>query len=72
MPRELKVEVAYFIGKVYQCSREALAMLVASQALIIFVDFLDLNFDDNKDLIMIAIDSFLVLFDTSHQTSGLS
>ena len=70
MPRELKVEVAYFIGKVYQCSQEVLAMLVSSQALEIFVGFLDLNFTENKDLFMIAIDSFLVLFDADHPTKG--
>ena len=69
MPRELKDEVAYFIGKVYQCSREVLAMLVVAQALDIFVGFLELDFSDNKDLIMIAIDSFLVLFDSTHQPS---
>jgi hypothetical protein len=45
-------------------------MLVSSQALEIFVGFLDLNFTDNKDLFMIAIDSFLVLFDADHPTKG--
>ena len=44
-------------------------MLVVSQALDIFVGFLELDFTDNKDLIMIAIDSFLVLFDSTHQPS---
>ena len=46
-------------------------MLVASQALQIFVGFLDLSFEENKDLIMISIDSFLHLFDANHQTTGL-
>jgi hypothetical protein len=45
-------------------------MLVSSQALEIFVGFLDLNFTENKDLFMIAIDSFLVLIDADHPTKG--
>ncbi len=37
-------------------------MFIASNGLQILVDFLEFDFQENKDLIMIAIDSFLVLF----------
>ena len=63
MPREIKVEVAYFIGQLFQYSRELLGLFVASQGHLIQIQFLDLDYGANMDLIMIAIDSFLVMFE---------
>ena len=40
-------------------------MLISNQGLQILIDFLDFPYEDNKDLVMLAIDSFLVLFDDS-------
>lgn len=61
--RNFLVETAYFIGQVYSTSREALQMLIAANGLKIMNSFMKLPWADNKDLIMIAIDSFMVIFD---------
>ena len=38
-------------------------MFISNQGLTVLVSFLALPYDENKDLVMLAIDSFLVIFD---------
>jgi hypothetical protein len=38
-------------------------MFISNQGLQILIDFLEFDFEENKDLVMLAIDSFLVMFD---------
>ena len=62
--KEIKVEVAYFILKAYVTSNEAVMMIFASQGVLILRQFLDMTeFEENKLLIFMAIDVFLLHFD---------
>lgn len=38
-------------------------MFISNSGLQILIEFLDLNFEENRDLVMLAIDSFRVIFD---------
>jgi len=38
-------------------------MFISNQGLQILIEFLNLNYDENKDLIMLAVDSVLVIYD---------
>lgn len=38
-------------------------MFISNQGLQILINFLSLDYEENKDLVMLAIDSFLVIFD---------
>ena len=63
MPREIQIEVAYFIGHVYQSrgdkSQEVLSLFMACKGYKMYVNFLALSFKENQDLIMLSIDAFL-------------
>ena len=65
-PKEIKVEVAYFILKAYVTSSEAVMMIFANQGYKILSQFLNASkFQDNKYLIFMAIDVFSLHFDQS-------
>ena len=65
-PKEIKVEVAYFILKAYVTSNDAVLMIFANQGYKILREFFNFsNFEDNKLLIFMAIDVFLLHFDQS-------
>lgn len=38
-------------------------MLISNQILQLLIDYIDINYEENKDLVMLSLDSFLVLFD---------
>ena len=60
----MRVEIAYFIGQVFQDSKHLLLdFYLACGGYKIQLAFLELEYATNTDLIMIAIDSFLVIFD---------
>lgn len=68
-PKEIKIEVAYFILKAYVTSNEAVIMIFANQGYKILGQFLSFDrFEDNKLLIFMAIDVFLLHFDQSIQS----
>ena len=38
-------------------------MFISNHGLNILIEFLSLNYEENKDLVMLAIDSFVVIYD---------
>mmetsp|Transcript_20992 Transcript_20992/g.24213 ORF Transcript_20992/g.24213 Transcript_20992/m.24213 type:complete len:83 (+) Transcript_20992:368-616(+) len=57
-PKNIRNEVAFFIGIAYlknKC-KESMQMILAAGGLEIVVNFIDENFNENVDIIMIAID----------------
>lgn len=68
-PKELKVEVAYFLMKAYVTSNEAVMMIFANKGYKILGQFLEISeYESNKLLIFMAIDVFLLHFDQSIQS----
>ncbi len=61
--REIRVESAYFIGQLSQNPGLALQIFVGSGGLEVIVNFLDINYGENKDLILMAIDCISLLKD---------
>ena len=62
-PKEIKVEVAYFLLKAYVTSNEAVMMIFASEGYKILGQFLQIQeYEENKLLIFMAIDVFLLHF----------
>lgn len=61
--REVKVEIAYFIGQIFQDPKHLMSSYLACEGYRIQLAFLDLAYATNTDLVMIAIDSFLVIFE---------
>ena len=63
-PKEIKVEVAYFILKAYVTSNDAVMMIFANQGYKILAQFLTISeFHESKLLVFMAIDVFLLHFD---------
>lgn len=68
-PKEIKIEIAYFILKAYVTSNETVMMIFANQGYRILGQFLSISgFEENKLLIFMAIDVFLLHFDSSIQS----
>jgi len=61
--REVKIEVAYFIGQMFQNSRESIQMFISCNGLSILLGLMNLDSIENIDLVMLALDSVQVIFD---------
>ncbi len=60
--REILIEIAFFIGQLFQSSSTALKMFLSCDGIRILASFLSLFYEDNQDLIMLSIDSFTVFW----------
>ena len=64
-PREVRVEAAYYLGQLaYSGCTTTLRIFIASGGFKALVELLDLNYEENKDLICVAIDSLFIIFGT--------
>jgi serine/threonine protein kinase len=61
--RELRVEAAYLIGQLCHSSQELLKLFLSGGGLEALPRLLDTNYDENRDLVMLAIDCMLVMVD---------
>ena len=61
--REVRVEAAYYLGQLAYSSSMTLQIFIASGGFKALVELLDLNYDENKDLICLAVDSLVLIFD---------
>jgi serine/threonine protein kinase len=59
--RELRVEAAYLIGQLCHSSQELLKLFLSGGGLEALPRLLDTNYDENRDLVMLAIDCMLVM-----------
>eukprot|EP00359_Climacostomum_virens_P006533 CAMPEP_0204904778 /NCGR_PEP_ID=MMETSP1397-20131031/5049_1 /ASSEMBLY_ACC=CAM_ASM_000891 /TAXON_ID=49980 /ORGANISM="Climacostomum Climacostomum virens, Strain Stock W-24" /LENGTH=961 /DNA_ID=CAMNT_0052073597 /DNA_START=1865 /DNA_END=4748 /DNA_ORIENTATION=+ len=66
--RELRVEAAYLIGQLCHSSSVTLKLFLAGGGLEILVNLLDTNYDEHKDLVMLALDCMLVIVDAESCT----
>lgn len=66
--RELRVEAAYLIGQLCHSSLVSLKLFLAGGGLEILVNLLDPNYEDHKDLVMLALDCMLVIVDSESCT----
>jgi hypothetical protein len=55
-PREIRIESAFFVVQVFTYSKTAIKLFVSAGGIPVFAKFLDLNFEDNKDINFMAID----------------
>jgi serine/threonine protein kinase len=67
-PRELRVEAAYLIGQLCHSSPVSLKLFLAGGGLEILVKLLDPNYEEHKDLVMLALDCMLVIVDAESCT----
>ena len=61
-PRYVRVEAAYYLGQLAR-GITTLQIFIASGGFKALVELLDLNYEENKDLICLAIDSLIWIFD---------
>lgn len=61
--RELRVEAAYLIGQLCHSSQELLKLFLSGGGLEALPRLLDTNYEENRDLVMLAIDCMLVMVD---------
>ena len=59
--RELRVEAAYLIGQLCHSSSELLKLFLSGGGLEALPRLLDTNYEENRDLVMLAIDCMLVM-----------
>ena len=62
--RDIRVEAAYFLGQLVYASQSILQIFIAAGGFKALVELMDLNYEENKDLICLAIDCLIVIFDT--------
>ena len=60
-PREIRIEAAFFVVQVFTYSKTAIKLFVSAGGIPVFAKFLDLNFEDNKDINFMAIDCINLL-----------
>jgi len=63
-PRNIRVEAAYYIGNLIR-DNSRLKFFISSGGLKALVHLLDLNYKENNDIIHVALDSLVWIFDTS-------
>lgn len=86
-PREIRLEAAAFVQQMYQTSTLTLQMFVSAGGLNVLVEFLEDDYEDERDLVLIGVNGIWSVFDlqvrapwincqlhhphTNHSLSGL-
>ncbi|KAK2739121.1 hypothetical protein FQN57_006687 [Myotisia sp. PD_48] len=67
-PREIRLEAAAFVQQMYQTSTLTLQMFVSAGGLNVLVEFLEDDFEDERDLVLIGVNGIWSVFEL--QVSG--
>lgn len=76
---EIRLEAAAFVRQMYQTSTLTLQMFVSAGGLNVLVEFLDEDYDEARDLVLIGVNGIWNVFElqvnsttSSHSTSSLT
>jgi serine/threonine protein kinase len=67
-PREIRLEAAAFVRQMYQTSTLILQMFVSAGGLTVLVDFLEDDYDDDKELVLIGVNGIWSVFELQGST----
>lgn len=67
-PREIRLEAAAFVRQMYQTSRLILQMFVSAGGLSVLVDFLEDDYDDDRELVLIGVNGIWSVFELQGST----
>lgn len=67
-PREIRLETAAFVRQMYQTSMLILQMFVSAGGLSVLVDFLDDDYDDDRELVLIGVNGIWSVFELQGST----
>lgn len=62
-PREIRLEAAAFVQQMYQTSTLTLQMFVSAGGLNVLVEFLEDDYEDERDLVLIGVNGIWSVFD---------
>lgn len=67
-PREIRLEAAAFVRQMYQTSVLILQMFVSAGGLSVLVDFLEDDYDDDRELVLIGVNGIWSVFELQGST----
>ena len=67
-PREIRLEAAAFVRQMYQTSTLTLQMFVSAGGLTVLIDFLEDDYDDDRELVLIGVNGIWSVFDLQGST----
>jgi serine/threonine protein kinase len=67
-PREIRLEAAAFVRQMYQTSTLILQMFVSAGGLSVLVDFLEDDYDDDRELVLIGVNGIWSVFELQGST----
>ena len=67
-PREIRLEAAAFVRQTYQTSTLILQMFVSAGGLTVLVDFLEDDYDDDRELVLIGVNGIWSVFELQGST----
>ena len=68
---EIRLEAAAFVRQMYQTSTLTLQMFVSAGGLNVLVEFLDEDYDEARDLVLIGVNGIWNVFELQVQKSSL-
>jgi serine/threonine protein kinase len=67
-PREIRLEAAAFVRQMYEASNLILQMFVSAGGLTVLVDFLEDDYDDDRELVLIGVNGIWSVFELQGST----
>ncbi|EEP80702.1 conserved hypothetical protein [Uncinocarpus reesii 1704] len=67
-PREIRIEAASFVQQMYQTSTLTLQMFVSAGGLNVLVEFLEDDYEDERDLVLIGVNGIWSVFELQGST----
>ena len=67
-PRDIRLEAAAFVRQMYQTSTLILQMFVSAGGLSVLVDFLEDDYDDDRELVLIGVNGIWSVFELQGST----
>ena len=67
-PREIRLEAAAFVRQMYQTSTLTLQMFVSAGGLTVLIDFLEDDYDDDRELVLIGVNGIWSVFELQGST----
>ena len=61
--KELRIESAFLVGQLFQSSDYIVKLMLAAGGIESIVRLLDLNYEENKELVVMGIDCLIVLIE---------
>ncbi|KPI37627.1 Cytokinesis protein sepH [Cyphellophora attinorum] len=69
-PKEIRLEAAAFVRQMYQTSTLILQMFVSAGGLTVLVDFLEDDYDDDRELVLIGVNGIWSVFELQAPRHG--